>query len=144
MTPELLESLLSKRIQDPRFQACSISFRKGEQSDAYILIGVDERKNDKSLIVEVEDHLVNRNLQQFVVSKTNRPVFFSGSSFTSDGREIGVLHVPEQDRPVFLRSDFGKLRANVVYSRRGDTTGEASPDEVLRMAIFRNKRSTDS
>ena len=29
--------------------------------------------------------------------------------------------------------DFGRLRANTVYIRRGDTTGEASPDEVLRM-----------
>jgi hypothetical protein len=154
MTPELLESLLYqnesetldfKRAQYP-FEKASHE-QQGEllkdilafanawrQSDAYILIGVDERKNDKSLIVGVEDHLVNRNLQQFVVSKTNRPVFFSYSSFTSDGREIGELHVPEQDRPVFLPSDFGKLRANVVYIRRSDTTGEASPDEVLRTA----------
>jgi hypothetical protein len=77
--------------------------------------------------------LLNQNLQQFANSKTNRPVSFSYSWVTVEGLQIGVLTIPIQDRPLYLLKDFGRLKANTVYIRRGDTTGEAAPDEVLRM-----------
>lgn len=103
------------------------------QSDAFILIGVEEVKGGRGIARGVENHILNRNLQQFVHSKTNRPVKFAYSNEILEGIEIGVISVPLQDRPVFLKKDFGKLKANVVYIRRGDTTGEADPDEVFRM-----------
>lgn len=103
------------------------------QSDAYILIGVEEVKGGRSIVRGIGSHLLNRNLQQFVHSRTNRPVSFGYSIEILDGMEVGVISVPLQDRPVFLRRDFGNLKANVVYIRRGDTTGEADPDEVFRM-----------
>jgi hypothetical protein len=154
MTSELLESLLYQNESETLdFKSAQYAFekatdeQKGEllkdilafanawrQTDAYILIGVEERRRSKSIVVGVDHHLVNRNLQQFVTSRTNRPVFFSYSGLTFEESEVGVLEIPLQERPVFLNRDFGRLRANVVYIRRGDTTGEASPDEVLRMA----------
>jgi len=103
------------------------------QSDAFILIGVEEVKGGRGVVRGIADHLLNRNLQQFVHSKTNRPVSFAYSNEILDGIEIGVISVPIQDRPVCLKKDFGNLKANVVYIRRGDTTGEADPDEVFRM-----------
>jgi len=103
------------------------------QSDAYILIGVQEVKGGRSIAIGIADHLLNRNLQQFVQSKTNRPVAFSYSAETLDGAQIGVISIPIQDRPVFLKKDYGNLRSGVVYIRRGDTTGEADPDEIFRM-----------
>jgi hypothetical protein len=103
------------------------------QSDAFILIGVEEVRGGRGVVRGVATHLLNRNLQQFVHSKTNRPVTFAYSNEILDGIEIGVISVPLQDRPIFLAKDFGNLRANVVYIRRGDTTGEANPDEVFRM-----------
>lgn len=153
MTPELLESLLYQNESETLdFKSGQYTFDKvspeqqsellkdilafanaWRQTDAYILIGVDERRDARSVVVGVDSHLVNRNLQQFVTSKTNRPISFSYSALVFEGKEVGVLHIPLQDRPVFLNKDFGRLRANVVYIRRGDTTGEASPDEVLRM-----------
>lgn len=105
------------------------------ESDAYILIGVEEVKGGRSIVRGIANHLLNRNLQQFVHSKTNRPVSFSYSAETIDGVGIGVISVPLQNRPLFLKKDYGKLKANVVYIRRSDTTSEADPDEVSRMGL---------
>src|SRR5437016_3454734 len=51
------------------------------QTDAHILIGVEEGRGGRSRVVGVPQHLLNRNLQQFVHSKTNRPVIFSYEPF---------------------------------------------------------------
>ena len=105
------------------------------QSDAYILIGVKEVRAGRSIVcgIDPSEHLLDRNLQQFVHSKTNRPVSFSYAPFCFGSVEIGVLTIPLQERPVYLRADYGDLRANITYIRRGSSTGEAGPDEVLRM-----------
>jgi hypothetical protein len=154
MTPELFETLLYQNESETLdFKVAQYAFEKAtaeqksellkdilafanawRQTDAYILIGVEEKRDAKSVVTGLNNHLSNRNLQQFVASKTNRPVFFSYSSIKFEDKEVGILHIPIQDRPVFLIQDFGLLRANVVYIRRGETTGQASPDEVLRMA----------
>jgi len=153
MTPELLETLLHQNESESLdFKLGQYLFdgatpeRQGEllkdilafinawrQVDAYILIGIEEARDARSHVRGVESHLLNRNLQQFVTSKTNRAPVFSYSALNTEDVEIGIIHIPIQDRPVFLTKDFGRLRANTVYIRRGDTTGEASPDEVLRM-----------
>ena len=44
------------------------------RSDAFILIGVQEVKGDRSNVVEISDLLDDAAVQQFVNSKTNRPV----------------------------------------------------------------------
>src|SRR6266536_3038646 len=152
MTPELFETLLHQNESESLdFKLGQYSFesadpkRQGEllkdilafnnagrQTDAYILIGVEEVRDAPSHVRGVDSHLLNRNLQQFVTSKTNRAPVFSYSVFKAEDVEIGVIHIPIQERPVFLLKDFGALRANAVYIRRGDTTSEASPDEVLR------------
>jgi Putative DNA-binding domain len=103
------------------------------QTDAHILIGVQEIRGARSKVVGVTHHLLNRNLQQFVHSKTNRPVDFSYAPFTFEGVEVGVLAIPLQERPLFLLKDYGALKGKTVYIRRSDTTGEAAPDEVARM-----------
>jgi hypothetical protein len=153
MTPELFETLLYQNESETLdFKVDQYPFEKTtperqsellkdilafanawRQTDAYILVGVEEQRDARSIVKGLNDHLSNRNLQQFVTSKTNRPVSFSYFSMKFEDKEVGILHIPIQDRPVFLNKDFGRLRANVVYVRRGETTGEASPDEVLRM-----------
>lgn len=153
MTPELFETLLYQNESETLdFKVDQYAFekttpeRQGEllkdilafanawrQTDAYILIGVEDKRDERSIVKGLNNQLSNRNLQQFVTSKTNRPVSFSYFSMRFEDKEVGILHIPIQDRPVFLNKDFGRLRANVVYIRRGETTGEASPDEVLRM-----------
>jgi len=50
-----------------------------------------------------------------------------------DGREIGVIEIPLQERPLYLTKDYGRLQKGVVYIRRGSSTAEATPDEVAKM-----------
>ena len=103
------------------------------RSDAYILIGVKEVKEAESEVVGITKHIDDASLQEFVNSKTNRPVDFSYNPTSFRGKQIGVIHIPVQDRPTFLKRDFGKLRRNIVYLRRGSSTVEALPDEIARM-----------
>lgn len=103
------------------------------RSDAYILIGVQEVKEAESTVVGITEHIDDARLQQFVNSKTNRPVEFSYTPMQFRGKQIGVIHIPIQDRPTFLLKDFGALRRNTVYLRRGSSTDEARPDEIARM-----------
>ena len=104
---------------------------------AYILIGVQEVKGGRSTIVGVKEHLDDAILHQFVNSKTQRPVQFAHQQFLTEGVEIDVIQIPIQDRPVFLRRDFGKLQANEVKVRDGSSTRNATPDEIAKMGADR-------
>jgi Putative DNA-binding domain len=107
------------------------------ETDAHILIGVEEIKGGRSIVrgIPPELHLDDHNLQQFVSGKTNRPIQFSYAPFSTAGVEIGVLTIaiPDQ-RPFYLIDGYGRLEKNVVYIRRGSATVEAAPDEIARMA----------
>lgn len=106
--------------------------------DAHILVGVEERTGKKAETLGVREHLDDAKLQQFVNEKTNKPVSFGYSVVTVDGKQVGVITVAaEQGRPLFLKRDFGKLKKNVVYIRRGSSTGEAGPDEIAEMGAER-------
>ncbi len=101
---------------------------------AYILIGVEEVQGGRSNVVGVADHLDDANLHQFVNSKTNRSAEFSYSPFETEDKEIGVLCIPLQPRPVYAVSKYGKVDVNAVYVRDGSSTRRASPDEIADMA----------
>lgn len=103
------------------------------RTDAYILIGVKEVKGGRSEIMGISEHLDDAQLQQFINSKTQRPIDFSYKTVQHDGQQIGVIQIPVQRRPFYLKNDFGKLKRNVVYIRRGSSTDIASPDEVSIM-----------
>lgn len=101
--------------------------------DAYILIGIQEVKGGRSNVVGITDHVDEAKIQQFVNSKTNKPVDFSYHAFTFEGKQIGIVKIPIQDRPIFLVKDYGKLKRDIVYLRRGSSTDIANPDEIARM-----------
>ncbi len=103
------------------------------RTEAYILIGVREVKGGRSQVLGVAHHLNDNDIQQLVTSKTQRPVEFAYEAFTFEGKPVGVLRIPRQQRPLYLKARFGKLNKEVVYVRRGSATVEASPDEVSRM-----------
>ncbi|MCE7523042.1 helix-turn-helix domain-containing protein [Alloalcanivorax xenomutans] len=103
------------------------------RSDAYILTGVKEVKGGRSEPVGIDDDLDDAQLQQFIHGKTNRPVLFSYSTQRIDGVLIGVIKIPVQERPVYANRNFGKVEKDVVYVRRGSSTGKARPDEVSKM-----------
>ncbi|NJN37299.1 MAG: ATP-binding protein, partial [Nitrospiraceae bacterium] len=58
---------------------------------------------------------------------------FSYRAYPFEGKQIGVLTVPQQDRPIYLMKNYGKLQKQVVYYRQGTTTAIATPDDIARM-----------
>jgi len=107
------------------------------RSDAYIVIGVKEGEGGKAEVVGESEHPDDSRLQQFVNSKTNRPINFQYSKIEYEEKIIGVIHIPIQPRPFFIKKDFGKVKGKVkvgtVYIRRGSSTAIADPDEVATM-----------
>lgn len=103
------------------------------RTDAYILIGIKENKGCKAEIVGVTDHIDDAQLQQFVNQKTQRPIDFSYIPFEFEGKQIGIIKIGRQDRPIYLQKNYGKLKQNEVYIRQGSSTAIASPDEISRM-----------
>ena len=112
------------------------------RATAYILIGVDEVKGGRSKIVGVKAHLDDAKLHQFVNSKTQRRIEFSYQPFSTEDVEIGVIEIPIQERPVYLKKRFGKIEKNAVYKRDGSSTAIATPDEVARMGAKQDFGST--
>lgn len=101
--------------------------------DGYILIGVQESQGGKSTPLGTTDHIPDHSLQQFVNTKLNRPIRFSYEVHSLNNMQIGIIRVQSVQRPVYLRSDFGRLKAGDVYVRRGSSTALADPDEVAAM-----------
>lgn len=106
-----------------------------KRSDAYIIIGAKEVKGGRSTLLGIEEHLDDAHLQQFINSKTQRPIEFSYRTVEIDEKKIGLIHIPIQKRPFCLKNDFGKLKANLVYLRRGSSTAVATVDEISTMGI---------
>jgi hypothetical protein len=78
--------------------------------------------------------LCDSDVQQFVTSKTNRRVSFLVEVVAYKGMTVTVIKIDKvQERPIFLRKNFGRLKGNVVYIRRGSSTGEAALDEIADM-----------
>jgi hypothetical protein len=107
------------------------------RSDAYILIGVEEVRGGRSRAIGVQSHLDDAKLQQFVNSKTQKVLRFSYQVSVVDGVEVGVISIPVQSPPFFLRKDFGRLKKDTVYTRHGSSTSIADPDEIARMVETR-------
>lgn len=111
------------------------------RSDAFILIGVKEIKGGKSEVVGITEKLDDAQIQQFVKSKIQKPLAFSYQNDNFEGKCIGIIHIPVQERPFFLKINFGKLKKGGVYIRRGSSTDIADPDEIAEMGkstIFKN------
>ncbi len=110
------------------------------RSEAYILIGVEDFRGGRGNVVGIRatDHLDDHSLQQFVNNLTNRPVHFRYEAFAFEGKQVGIITIDEQARPIYLKKDYGKLEREKVYVRRGsstDPTKPASPEEIAQMGV---------
>jgi len=106
-------------------------------SEAAILCGVKEEAPGNVQVCGVVEHLADADLQQMVSEKTNRPVRFRYERVEYEGKDLGVIRIERrQSRPLYLRNNYGQLRANIVYVRRGSSTGEATPDEIQQMTLL--------
>ena len=105
-----------------------------KDGDAHIVIGVAEEHGRAGEVVGVESPLRDNDAQEFVNSKTNRSVLFLVETLEHEGKNLTVIKINQaQSRPLFLTKDYGRLRRNVVYIRRGSSTSEATPDEIAEM-----------
>lgn len=107
-----------------------------KRSDGYILIGVDDVKGGKSIVSNILEDLDDAKLQQFINSKTNKPLAFSYEPFTFDEKRLGIIRIPVQQRPFYLIKNYGKLEKEKVYIRRGSSTDIAKPDEIALMGTI--------
>lgn len=103
------------------------------RSDAFILIGVEEVKGGKSNVVGISEKIDDAQLQQFVNSKTQKPITFSYHNLDFENNDIGVIHIPVQNRPFYLKRDFANLKSEKVYIKRGSSTDIAKLDEISQM-----------
>lgn len=103
------------------------------RSDAFILIGIKEVKAGRSKVYGINDKLDDAQIQQFVNSKTNIPLTFSYRNMDFESKCIGIIHIPIQPRPLYLKKDFGKLKKETVYIKRGSSTEIAKLDEIAKM-----------
>ena len=118
-----------------------LAFANGwRHAEGYILIGVQEVAGGRSKVVGVANHIPENDLQQFVNTKTNRPITFSYRAFPFEAQQVGIITIPQQDRPIYLTKNFGKLQKQVVYYRQGTTTAIASPDDIVRMGSGPTKK----
>lgn len=149
---ELLESAESRSLDfkegQYQFVGCKDETKKSElikdviafanthrMHDAFILIGVREVKNGTSIVVGINDHLSDSDIQQFINSKTTRPVKFSYETAQYEDRNIGVIRIDkEQPRPITVKTKYGACIPDRAYIRRGSSTGEATPEEIYQMA----------
>ena len=103
------------------------------QSDAYIVIAVEAVQGGKHIPVGTDEHFDDAQLQQFVNCKTNRKVELSYEIHLFEGKRIGVIKIPKQERPTYANKKFGKVDKDVVYYRLGSSTAIANPEDIARM-----------
>jgi len=113
------------------------------RADAFILLGVREVKGDRNTILGVAAHLEDAHLQQLVNEKTNRLLEFSYHALEIEGKQIGVLRIPQQARPTYLLQKYGKIAARTVYVRHGSSTAIATPEEIIAMARDASRADRD-
>ena len=110
------------------------------RSEAYIVIGVDDVRGGRGNVVGIplSEHLDDHSVQQFVNNLTNQPIRFHYEAFGFQGKQIGIIRIELQTRPLYLKRDYGPLSKNAVYVRRGsstDPTKPASPEEIAQMRV---------
>jgi len=112
-----------------------LTFANGwKETDAHIIIGVREKDGRAALVPGVTVHLADNDVQQFVNSKTNKPVNFAVETLQCGVVELDVITIDKfQARPIYCRRTFGRVKERVVYVRRGSSTAVADPDEVSAM-----------
>jgi len=109
------------------------------RSEAYVLIGVEDIRGERAGVIGIQakDQLTDHSLQQFVNSLTNQPIHFCYEAFIFEGKQIGVIRIDEQTRPIYLKRDYGMLKKETVYVRRGSGTNPNKPASIEEIAQMR-------
>lgn len=111
------------------------------EGPAYILLGFKENAPHPAEVsgLPPEGAIDDSRLQEFVNSKLNAKLEFRYEEGLLGDRQIAVISIPKQRRPLYLKRDYGRLKKNTVYVRRGSATGIAEPDEIAHMGTTRGE-----
>jgi Putative DNA-binding domain len=106
-----------------------------KDAPAYLVIGVREQHGRALDFPGVTEHLPDHTVQQFVNERTNARVRFQVETVPYGEVQLDIVRIAaEQERPVYLLENYGRLKKFAVYVRRGSSTGEADPTEIADMA----------
>ncbi|USK82625.1 PQQ-binding-like beta-propeller repeat protein [Peribacillus frigoritolerans] len=111
--------------------------------DAYIIIGVKSYPNGVKEYIGVESHFDDSDIQNLIKDKVDKvpilhyiPVMFQGKSFA-------VIKIsPSRYRPFLPIRDFGIVRKQCIYIRRGSMNDEARSEEI--MELYKEKLLNDT
>lgn len=112
------------------------------QTDGFIVIGIEDRPEKPNVLHGVTEHIDDASIQQFINRKLSGICTFEYSTYTINKKTYGIIKIPMQKRPLYLLKDYGKLKANTVYIRRGSSTAEAKLDEISKMGSDHYKLGT--
>lgn len=135
---------LSNDIVKSEFIKDVVSFANTKRAKtAYIVVGVSKPPKGGIDLVGVSGHHDDSTLQQIVKDKIDPVPQFLYQSFTYQNKSFGVIEIPVGNRcPYKITKDYGILKKNAVYIRRGSSTDEARPNEIEEM--YREKYSKDT
>lgn len=102
---------------------------------AYILMGFKENSPHPAEVVGLpaDGAIDDSRIQEFINGKLDSVLSFRYEERMFDGKHVAVIAIPKQRRPFYIKKDYGDVKANVVYVRRGSATGIASPREIAMM-----------
>jgi len=110
---------------------------------AYILMGFKEKPPHPAEVVGLapEGAIDDARLQEFVNGKLETKLDFRYEERLFDGKHIAVISIPRQQRPFYLKKNYGKLSKEEVYVRRGSATAIAAPREIAMMGAANTARA---
>lgn len=110
---------------------------------AYILIGFKEAPPNPAEVVGLpaDGAIDDARLQQFINEKLETKLIFKYEERLFDGKHVAVISIPKQQRPFYLKKDYGRLTKETVYVRRGSSTGIATIREITTMGAANVSRS---
>jgi hypothetical protein len=103
------------------------------EETGYIILGIIEKPEKPNELIGITEHIDDSRLQEFINNKTNKICSFSYKTVTFEDLTFGIIEIPVQKRPLFLKKQYGRLKQDTVYVRRGSSTTEAKPDEISLM-----------
>lgn len=111
----------------------SIANAKGDEN-GYIVLGIESKRNGSKVRFDIKNHYDDAMLQQIVKDKVNPPPIFTYNPYQEENLSFGIIVIPKsKNRPYVIIKDYGILRRNAVYVRRGSSTDEATREELEEM-----------
>jgi predicted HTH transcriptional regulator len=111
----------------------SIANTQGDGS-GYIVLGIKSEPNGSKVRFGIKNHHDDAMLQQIVKDKVNPPPTFIYNPYQEENLSFGIIVIPKsKNRPHVIIKDYGILKRNAVYVRRGSSTDEAAREELEEM-----------